>query len=145
MLSELRVWSNIFPPLPQTHTLFPAQGLAHIKLSTYMFYEYWKEYILQTHMHLSVWLPPSHMSPASLGYPGIFPPLYFMSFSSYRLCSVLNFYDVSFTFPSLHQAQQAGRLHNLAQYCRDSHSWICLSLFMRLTANHSLLLGDFKE
>lgn len=55
------------------------------------------------------------------------------------------FYDVSFTFPSLHQAQQAGRLHNLAQYCRDSHSYICLSLFMCVMANLSLLLGDFKE
>ena len=92
-----------------------------------------------------MWLTPSHMSPGSLGYPGIFPPLYFMSFSSYRLSSVLSFSDVSFTFPSLHQAQQAGRLHNLAQYCRDSHAWTCLSLFMRLTVNPSLLLGDFKE
>ena len=55
------------------------------------------------------------------------------------------FYDVSFTLPSLHQAQQAGRLHNLPQYCRDSHSYICLSLFMCVMANPSLLVGDFKE
>ena len=97
------------------------------------------------HTHTSLCdslLPTCH--PAAWATLGSFP-LYFMSFSSYRLSSVLNFCDVSFTFPSLHQAQQAGRLHKLAQYCRDSHSWTCLSLFMRLTVNPSLLLGDFKE
>lgn len=33
----LRVLPNFSPPLPQPHTLFPAQSLAHIKLSTYVF------------------------------------------------------------------------------------------------------------
>lgn len=59
---EVRALSNFFPPLPQPPPLFPAHG----KLSTYMLYEYWKEYVLYTHTS-------SHMSFPSLDYLGSFP------------------------------------------------------------------------
>lgn len=80
---EVRALSNFFPPLPQPPPLFPAQVLAHDKFSTHMLYEYWKEYILYTHFF-------PHVIPQP-GLPwGLFPSLYFMSFSSYILCSVVD-------------------------------------------------------